>query len=89
MNMRTVVFIASYVILSSVIILSASVLCDISDTSADDWNPVIVEEYPDRTLYMIETSDGPFYFYQIPTEHGNVYKVVAMATVTLSITVSY
>lgn len=50
-------------------------------------DPVFIEENSTGRLYKVDLDSGPLYYYEIDSENGTIIKIVAMTTVTLSISV--
>ena len=82
--MKTAVAIVSVILALSIVSISADT-CDSSDCSPA---PVFIEENDTGRLYMLELNDRPLYYYEIDTEDGTIYKIVAIATMHLNVSVA-
>ena len=82
--MKTAVAIVSLILALSIVSISADT-CDSSDCSSV---PVFIEENDTGRLYMLELNDRPLYYYEIDTEDGTIYKIVAIATMHLNVSVA-
>lgn len=76
--------IASLILALSVLSISDADTCDSSDCAPE---PIFIEENNIGRLYMIEMKDRPLYYYEIDTENGTIYKIVATTTMHLNLSV--
>ena len=83
--MKTAVAIVSVILALSIVSISYADTCDSSDCAPV---PVFIEENDTGRLYKIELNDRPLYYYEIDTEDGTIYKVVAIATMHLNVSVA-
>lgn len=80
--MKTTVAIISLILALSIASISYTDTCDSSDCTP---TPIFIEENDTGRLYMIELKDRPLYYYEIDTEDGTIYKIVAIATMHLTV----
>ena len=59
-----------------------------TDPGDNSVSPVLIEENDTGRLYRLDLEDGPIYYYEIDTENGTIIKYVAMATMSISVTVA-
>lgn len=83
--MKTAVAIVSLILALSIISIAYADTCDSSDCAPA---PVFIEENDTGRLYKVELKDRPLYYYEIDTEDGTIYKIVAMATMHLNVSVA-
>ena len=84
--MRALMFPIFFTILAVCAITCVFLPYCVADTSSNDCEYVIVEEYEDRVLYMIENGGHPIYYYQIHTDHGDIYRIIDTVSMKVSVT---
>ena len=77
--------IVSLILALSIVSISDADTCDSSDCTPAS---ILIEENDIGRLYKIEMKDRPLYYYEIDTENGTIYKIVAMATMHLNVSVA-
>lgn len=78
-----------FIVMISTIVISF-IIIDNGGTSGDsDPEPVFIEEHDGMSLYRLDLKNGPLYYYQIPTEFGDQYRVVSFTSVEVTIKASY
>lgn len=83
-------FIIATVIFSALIINAVFLPFDNDSAPSetiDGPQPILVTDEGDKRLYRLDLTDGPLYYYLCDTEDGQITKMVAFATVTMSISV--
>ena len=74
--------IVSLILALSVLSISDADTCDSSDCAPAS---ILIEENDIGRLYKIEMKDRPLYYYEIDTENGTIYKIVATTTMHLTV----
>ena len=72
--------------LSFILSVTAVLIPDTCDSSDCTPAPTFIEENDTGRLYRLDLDNGPLYFYEIDTENGTITKIIAIATINLTLT---